>query len=215
KLCLPRNASDERKAILRAYGAELVLTDPLNGTEGAILEARRLVAANPGIYFYADQYNNDANWRAHYETTAVELFTQTQGRITHFVAGLGTSGTFVGVSRRFRELNPDIQLYSVEPDSPMHGLEGMKHMATAIVPGIYDPTLADEKLEVSTESAYAMARLLARREGWFVGVSSAANMVASLEVANRIDEGVIVTVLCDGGGRYLSERFWNNDDSET
>lgn len=208
KLCLPRNASEERKAILRAYGAELVLTNPLNGTDGAIIEARRLVSESPDRYFYPDQYNNPANWRAHYETTAIEIWEQTGGQITHFVAGLGTSGTFVGVARRLAELNPDVQLYSVEPDSPLHGLEGMKHMATALVPGIYDPTLADEKLEVSTEEAYEMARLLARREGWFVGISSAANVVAALRVARTIEEGVVVTVLCDGGGRYLSERFW-------
>ena len=211
QLCLPRNASDERQSILRAFGADLILTDPLAGTDGAIIEVRRLVQAEPDAYFYPDQYNNPANWRAHYETTGVEIFEQTGGRITHFVAGLGTSGTFVGVSRRLRENSPGIRLISVEPDSPFHGLEGMKHMATAIVPGIYDPTLADEKLEVETEEAYAMTRLLARREGWFVGVSSGANVVAALRVAESIDEGVIVTILCDGGSRYPSERFWTAD----
>ena len=211
RLCLPRNASEERKAILRAYGAELVLTNPLNGTDGAILEVRRLVAENPEEYFYPDQYNNPANWRAHYETTAPEIVEQCSERLTHFVAGVGTSGTFVGVARRLRELKPSVRLISVEPDSPLHGLEGMKHMATAIVPGIWDPTLADAKLEVSTEDAYDMARQLARREGWFVGVSAAAHIVASLKVAETLSEGVIVTILCDGGGRYLSEPFWTND----
>ncbi len=213
KLCLPRNASEERKAILRAYGAEIVLTNPLNGTDGAIIEARRLVEEQPEKYFYPDQYNNPANWRAHYETTGVEILAQTEERVTHFVAGLGTSGTFVGVARRLREWRPNVELISVEPDSPLHGLEGMKHMATALVPGIYDPTLADERIEVSTESAYEMARLLARREGWFVGVSSAANVLAALQVARRIEEGVVVTILCDGGGKYLSERFWAHDGS--
>ena len=209
KLCLPKNASAERKRILRAYGAELVLTDPLSGTDGAIIEVRRLVAENPEAYFYPDQYNNPANWRAHYETTGPEIFRQTAGRVTHFVAGLGTSGTFVGAGRCLRELKPEIQLISMQPDSPYHGLEGMKHMSTAIVPGIYDTSLADEELEVATEEAYEMVRLLARSEGWFVGVSAAANIVASLRVAERIKEGLIVTILCDGGSRYLSEKFWD------
>jgi cysteine synthase B len=211
KLCLPRNASEERKTILRAYGAELVLTDPLNGTDGAIIEVRRIVDEDPDDYFYPDQYNNPANWQAHYQTTAVEILEQSDGRLTHFVAGLGTSGTFVGVARRLREEKPSVRLLSVEPDSPLHGLEGMKHMASAIVPGIYDPTLADARLEVSTEAAHDMARLLARREGWFTGISSAANIVAALEIAERLDEGVIVTILCDGGGRYLGEHFWSSD----
>ncbi len=212
KLCLPKNASEERKRILRAYGAELVLTDPLAGSDGAILEVRRIVAEDPDKYFYPDQYNNPANWQAHYETTGVEIFRQTNGRITHFVAGLGTSGTFIGVGRRLRELKPDVRLISMQPDSPYHGLEGMKHMESAIVPGIYDSSLADEEIEVATEDAHAMARRLAREQGWFVGVSAAANVVAALDVARRIGEiesGVIVTILCDGGSRYLSDKFWD------
>ena len=209
KLCLPKNASEERKRILEAYGAELVLTDPLAGSDGAILAVREIVAADPDKYFYPDQYNNPANWRAHYETTGVEIFEQTAGRVTHFVAGLGTSGTFIGTGRRLRELKPGVKLISMQPDSPFHGLEGMKHMETAIVPGIYDPTIADEQLEVSTEDAHDMVKRLARREGWFVGISSGANLVAAMTVAERIDEGVIVTILCDDASRYLSEKFWN------
>jgi S-sulfo-L-cysteine synthase (O-acetyl-L-serine-dependent) len=208
KLCLPKNASEERKRILEAYGVELVLTDPLAGSDGAILVVREIVAADPDKYFYPDQYNNPANWRAHYETTGVEIFEQTGGRVTHFVAGLGTSGTFVGTGRRLRELKPEVKLVSMQPDSPFHGLEGLKHMETAIVPGIYDPTLADEGVEVDTEEAHAMVKRLARREGWFVGISSAANIVATLRVAERIDEGVIVTILSDDASKYLSEKFW-------
>ncbi len=208
KLCLPSNASQERKQILKAYGVDLVLTDPLQGSDGAIREVRRIVAEDPERYFYPDQYNNPANWQAHYKTTGVEIFEQTSGRITHFVAGLGTSGTFIGVGRRLRELKPEVRLISVEPDSPFHGLEGLKHMATAIVPGIYDPSLADERLEISTEEAYDMVKQLARREGWFVGISSGANVAAALKVAGQIDEGVIVTILCDDASKYLSEKFW-------
>jgi cysteine synthase B len=208
KLCLPKNASEERKRILEAYGVELVMTDPLAGSDGAILAVREIVAADPDKYFYPDQYNNPANWRAHYETTGVEIFEQTGGRVTHFVAGLGTSGTFVGTGRRLRELKPEVKLVSMQPDSPFHGLEGLKHMETAIVPGIYDPTLADEEVEVDTEEAHAMVKRLARREGWFVGVSSAANVVAAMRVAERIDEGVIVTILSDDASKYLSEKFW-------
>ncbi len=211
KLCLPKNASEERKRILRAHGAELVLTDPLQGSDGAILAVREIVASEPDKYFYPDQYNNPANWRAHYETTGVEIFEQTQGRITHFVAGLGTSGTFIGVGRRLRELKPGVKLISMQPDSPFHGLEGLKHMETAIVPGIYDQALADEQIEVSTEEAHAMVKRLARREGWFVGVSSGANVVAAMRVAEEIDEGVIVTVLCDDASKYLSEKFWDEE----
>lgn len=208
KLCLPKNASAERKRILQAYGAELVLTDPMAGTDGAIIEVRRLVAENPDAYFYPDQYNNPANWRAHYDTTGVEIYEQTRGRVTHFVAGLGTSGTFIGVGRRLRELQPSVRLISMQPDSPYHGLEGMKHMETAIVPGIYDAALADAQMEIATEDAFALVKELARREGWFVGISAAANVVAALRVAQTLEAGVIVTILCDGASRYLSEKFW-------
>jgi cysteine synthase B len=211
KLCLPKNASEERKRILEAYGVELVLTDPLAGSDGAILAVREIVAADPDKYFYPDQYNNPANWRAHYETTGVEIFEQTGGRITHFVAGLGTSGTFVGAGHRLRELKPEVKLISMQPDSPFHGLEGLKHMETAIVPGIYEPSLADEEVEVGTEEAHAMVKRLARREGWFVGISSAANVVAAMRVAEGIDEGVIVTILADDASKYLSEKFWDEE----
>lgn len=212
KLCLPKNASPERKAMLRAYGAELVLTDPLAGSDGAIREVRRIVAEDPEQYFYPDQYNNPANWQAHYETTGVEIYEQTRGRVTHFVAGLGTSGTFIGAGRRLKELKPDVQLISMEPDSPFHGLEGLKHMETAIVPGIYDPSLADDKIEISTEDAYQTARSLAREEGWLVGISAAANVLAALTLARRLERGVIATVLCDGGVKYLSDPFWSEDE---
>lgn len=211
KLCLPKNASEERKRILEVYGVELVLTDPLAGSDGAILAVREIVAADPDKYFYPDQYNNPANWRAHYDTTGVEIFEQTGGRITHFVAGLGTSGTFVGAGRRLRELKPEVKLISMQPDSPFHGLEGLKHMETAIVPGIYDPSLADEQIEVSTEEAHAMIKRLARGAGWFVGISSAANVVAAMKIAARIGEGLIVTILADDASKYLSEKFWNEE----
>ena len=211
KLCVPENVTTERKRTLRAFGVDLVLTNPLEGSDGAIREARRLYAENPGRYFYADQYNNDANWRAHYETTAVEILEQTEGRITHFVAGLGTSGTFMGVARRVREHRRGIQAISVQPDSALHGIEGLKHMDTAIRPGIYDPDLADENLVVPTERAYELTRRLAAEEGLLVGVSSGAALAASLDVAARIGEGVIVTIFPDGGSRYLSERFWDTE----
>jgi S-sulfo-L-cysteine synthase (O-acetyl-L-serine-dependent) len=207
-LCVPANASEERKRILRAYGAEVVATDPAEGTDGAIRRARELYAASPDRYFYPDQYNNPANWLAHYHTTGPEIWAQTQGRVTHFVAALGTTGTFVGVGRRLRELNPAIRLVSVEPDGPFHGLEGMKHLETAIVPGIYDASLADERIGASTEAAYAMARRLAREEGIFVGISAAAAVSASLAVALQAPGAVVVTILCDGGTRYLGDRFW-------
>jgi cysteine synthase B len=212
KLCLPDNASRERKLILRAFGAELVLTDPLEGTDGAIREVRRLVAENPDRYFYPDQYSNDSNWRAHHDTTAPEIIEQTGGRLTHFVAGLGTSGTFVGTSRALRRFNPAVKLISFQPDAAFHGLEGLKHMASAIVPAIYDATLADEDLRVTTESAHANVRRLAREEGLLVGISSGAALAASLQVARRLREGVVVTVFPDGAEKYLSESFWTGDD---
>jgi cysteine synthase B len=211
-ICLPANASPERQRLLRAYGAELELTDPLAGTDGAILRARELFAAEPGRFFYPDQYANDANWRAHLTTTGPEIWTQTGGRVTHFVAGLGTSGTFVGTTRYLRARRPSIVAVSVEPDGPLHGLEGLKHMESALVPRIYDPTLADRRLEQPTEEAYAMTRRLAREEGLCVGPSSGANVAAALRVAAELPadrRAVVVTMLPDGGGRYLSDRFWD------
>jgi cysteine synthase B len=207
-LAVPENVSPERLAILRIYGAELILTDPLEGSDGAILEARRIAAADPTV-FYADQYNNPANWQAHYLTTADEIWQQTDGTVTHFVAGLGTGGTFTGTTRRLRELDPGILCYSAQPDGPFNGLEGWKHMATAIKPGIYDEYLADGDLRVGTEEGYTMARALARNEGLLVGISSAAAVAAALQVATTLDEGVIVTILPDNGYKYLSERFWH------
>ncbi|HEV2708160.1 MAG TPA: cysteine synthase family protein [Pyrinomonadaceae bacterium] len=208
-LCLPKNASVERKRILRIYGAEIVETDPMQGTDGAQLVARRMAAEAPDKYFYPDQYNNDANWRAHYAGTGNEIWEQTEGRITHFVAGLGTTGTFVGCVRRLKELQPTLRAVMMQPDSPLHGLEGMKHMETAIVPGIFDASLADESVEVSTEDAQEMTRRLAREEGVFVGVSSGANVFAALRCARQLARGaVVVTILCDGGARYLSDGFW-------
>jgi cysteine synthase B len=212
RLCLPENASPERKLILRAFGAELVLTNPLEGTDGAIREVRRMVAEHPDQYFYPDQYSNDSNWRAHFDTTAPEIFEQTSGRITHFVAGLGTSGTFVGASRRLRQFNPAIKMISFQPDSPFHGLEGLKHMASAMVPKIYDPSIADEDLAVSTEDAHRLVRRLAREEGLMVGISSGAALAAALTVARRLDRGVVVTVFPDGAEKYLSESFWTIDE---
>ena len=218
KLALPRNASSERKQNLQAYGAELVLTDPTEGTDGAQRYVKRLVAADPEKYFYPDQYNNDANWRAHYETTAMEIWRQTDGRITHFVTGVGTSGTFMGVTRRLKELNPAIQCVSMQPDGPLHGLEGLKHMPTALVPGIYDGDIADRQVEVATEDAQHMALRLAREEGVLVGVSSGANMAAAMQVASELKEGVVVTMFCDSAAKYLSESFWResltNNDAE-
>jgi cysteine synthase B len=207
-LCVPENVTPERKRILRAYGAELMFTDPLEGSDGAIRAAQRLDAEHPGKYFYADQYNNPFNTRSHYDTTGPELIQQTNGRLTHFVAGLGTSGTFIGVGRRLREYNRNIVLASVQPDSPLHGLEGLKHMESAIVPGIYDSALADEDVRVGTEEAYEMTRRLAQEEGLLVGISSGANLAGALKVARK--GAVMVVVLCDGGERYLSERFWEH-----
>jgi cysteine synthase B len=210
-LCVPANVSPERKRILAAYGATIVWTDPADGSDGAIRKARELAAAEPDRYYYANQYGNNANWEAHYHTTANEIWEQTEGALTHFVAGLGTSGTFVGATRRFRELNPRIKCISMQPDSTFHGLEGLKHMKTAIVPAIYDPSLADQNVEMSTETAYAMAKRLAREEGLLVGVSAAAAVAASLRIAEETSvkkEMIIVTILPDAADKYLSERFW-------
>jgi len=206
KVCLPKNASPARKRILRSFGVEIVETDPLLSTDGAQLIARELFAENPEKYFYPDQYNNDANWLAHYETTGNEIWEQTEGRVTHFVTGLGTSGTFVGVSRRLHELNPGVKTIAVQPESPLHGLEGLKHMATAITPGIFDESLVAETLEVATEDALLMTSKLAREEGLLVGPSSGANVFAAWHVAASLGEpAVVVTVLCDSGERYLSD----------
>jgi cysteine synthase B len=208
-LCLPKNAGFERKRTLRLYGARLVETDPAEATDGAQRRARAMADAEPEKYFYPDQYNNDANWRAHYDGTAPEIWEQTGGRLTHFLAGLGTCGTFVGTARRLKEFDPRVRAVSMQPDSPFHGLEGMKHLATALVPGIYDPSLADENVEVMTEDAQEMTRRLAREEGLLVGVSSGANVFAALRLARTLAPGaVVVTILCDGGGKYLSENFW-------
>jgi S-sulfo-L-cysteine synthase (O-acetyl-L-serine-dependent) len=212
KLCLPQNASPERKLILKAFGAELVLTSPLEGTDGAIREVRRMVAEHPDQYFYPDQYSNDSNWKAHFDTTGPEILEQTDGRITHFVAGLGTSGTFVGTSRALKKANPAITVISFQPDSPFHGLEGMKHMATAMVPKIYDPTLADEDLAIATDDAHHYVRELARQEGLLVGISAGAALAAMLKIARRLDKGVVVTVFPDGAEKYLSEKFWTEDE---
>jgi cysteine synthase B len=207
-LCVPENVTPERKRILRAYGAELIFTNPLEGSDGAIRTAQKLNGEAPSKYFYADQYNNEFNWRAHYDTTAPEIIRQTGSRLTHFVAGLGTSGTFVGTGRRLREYDRQIVLASVQPDSPLHGLEGLKHMESAIVPGIYDSALADEDVRVGTEEAYEMTRRLAQEEGLLVGISSGANLAGALKIARK--GAVMVVVFCDGGERYLSERFWEN-----
>jgi len=216
-LCVPENVSPERKRILQAYGANIIYTDPAEGSDGALKIARQYAERDPDLYFYADQYSNDANWRAHYDTTANEIWQQTQGRITHFVAMLGTTGTFVGTTRRLKELNPRIRCISLQPDSAFHGIEGAKHMPSAIVPRIYDASLADQNLEIVTEDAHAMARKLAREQGLLVGVSSAAAVVGSLQVIDslrieslRIDQrATVVTVLCDSGEKYLSEKFWH------
>jgi cysteine synthase B len=210
-LCLPRNASDERKRILRIYGAQLIETDPLGGTDGAQAVARAMAERDADKYFYPDQYNNAGNWRAHYDGTGREILEQTGGRITHFVSGLGTCGTFVGVARRLKEFDYNVRAISMEPDSPIHGLEGLKHLPSSKMPGIFDPTLADEKVEVQTEAAQAMTVRLAREEGLFVGVSSGANVLAARTLAQTLPpNSVVVTVLCDGGERYLSERFWKD-----
>lgn len=208
KLTLPANASEERKKILNAYGTEIILTDPLEGTDGAQRVAGEIYQSNREKYFYPDQYNNPANWLAHYKTTANEIWDQTEGNITHFICGLGTTGTFTGTSRRLKELNTKIKCIELQPDSPLHGLEGLKHLPSANIPGIYDESLRDESLKISTEESYKMVRLLAREEGLFVGISSGAAMAASLKAAKELESGVIVTIFADGGIKYISENIW-------
>ena len=210
KLCMPENVTPERKRILRAYGAELVLTDPMEGSDGAIREVRRIYELDRERYYYPDQYSNPVNWQAHYNTTGPELLAQTDGAITHFVAGLGTSGTFMGTGRFLREHKPTVTLVSVQPETALHGLEGMKHMESAIVPAIYDATLADIDLRVGTEDSYILTRRLATEEGLLVGISSGAVLSASLKVASTIEDGLIVMIFSDGGEKYLSERFWED-----
>jgi cysteine synthase B len=212
-LCMPSNVSVERKQIVSAYGANIIYTDPGEGSDGAIRKARELAANNPDLYFYADQYSNDANWRAHYYGTANEIWQQTEGRVTHFVSMLGTSGSFVGATRRLKELNPAIRCISLQPDSAFHGIEGAKHMPSAIVPKIYDAALADENIEISTEDAHVMARRVARECGLLLGISAAAAIKGSLQIAERLtlhrdQQAVIATILADSGDKYLSERFW-------
>ena len=214
KLCLPSNASMERKRILQAYGAEIVYTDPAQSSDGAIRKVREIVGADPEPYFYPDQYNNPANWQAHFETTGPEILEQTTGRLTHFIAALGTSGTFMGVTRRLRQSAPTVQCLSAQPASGFHGLEGLKHMPTSIVPGIYDAALASENVWLETEDAYRMTKRLAREEGVLVGISAGANVSAAVRVAQRLHQqgkpGVIVTILCDSADKYLSEKFWDD-----
>jgi cysteine synthase B len=210
-LALPENASEERKTTLRSYGAELLLTDPMEGTDGAQRRVKAIVEAEPDRYFYPDQYNNDANWQAHYDGTGAEVLEQTDGQVTHFVTGLGTSGTFMGVSRRLKAHDDSIQCVAMQPRAAMHGMEGLKHMETALVPGIYDATAADAHRTCSTEAAYAMTRRLAREEGLLVGPSAGANVATAVDVARSLDAGVVVTILCDTGTRYLSDDFWNDE----
>jgi cysteine synthase B len=209
EICLPATAGAERKRLLMLYGASVIETSPLLGTDGAIVEARRRYAENPGRYFYADQYNNPANLQAHFHGTGPEIWRQTAGRVTHFVAVVGTTGTFTGTARRLKQYNSSIEVVEVQPDSAFHGLEGMKHMPTAIVPGIYESDLADRSITISTEEAQAVTRLLARHEGLLAGPSGGAAVLASLRVAQTLAEGVVVTVLPDGGSRYLGESFWD------
>jgi len=215
-LCMPSNVSVERKRILHAYGAEIIYTEASEGSDGAFRRARSMTAAEPDKYFYADQYCNPANWQAHYQTTANEIWRQTGGRVTHFIAMMGTSGTFGGTSRRLKELNPKIRCISLQPDSAFHGIEGAKHMATAIIPGIYDPKLADEERTVSTEAAYTMVKRLAREEGLLAGISAGGAVAGCLDIARDLagqrQRAVIVTIFPDSGDKYLSERFWDEGD---
>lgn len=211
-LTLPKNANFERKKILKAYGATIIETDPLLSSDGSLLEAKKIAKENPDKYFYTNQYDNDENWKAHYNTTALEIWDQTKGKITHFIAGMGTSGTFVGTSRRLKELNPEIKTVAMQPNSPFHGLEGMKHMATTINPGIYDSSLIDETILVDTDDARQMTLRLAKEEGLFVGISSGGNVFASLELAKTLPKGsVVITVLCDSGFKYLSDSLWEEE----
>jgi cysteine synthase B len=216
RLCLPQNASIERKRILKAYGAEIIFTDPGEGSDGAIRKCKATYAENPDLYFYPDQYGNPANWQAHYKTTAVEIMEQTHNQITHFVACLGTSGTCMGVTKRFRHDMPHVKCYSAQPSSGFHGLEGLKHMPTAIVPAIYDDTLTDGNLWLETEDAHRMVRRIAREEGILIGVSAGANLYAAHKIGEDLvakgEPGVIVTILCDGADKYLSEHFWDDQD---
>jgi cysteine synthase B len=207
-ICIPKNASPERLKLLKAYGAELVLTDPLEGIDEAILTARKMKADDPDLFYYPDQYSNDGNWKAHYYTTGKEIWNQTRGQVTHFVAGLGTSGTFTGVTRFLKSMNPTVHTVALQPDSPFHGLEGLKHMETSLVPKIYDPELADEMLFISTEESHKLTQELARKEGILVGLSSGAALVGALELSERIEEGIIVAVFPDRGERYLSDNVW-------
>ena len=209
-LALPKNANEERKRILRAYGVKLVYTDPLEGSDGAIRKARELYSENPDEYFYADQYSNEASWRGHYETTGIEIWEQTHGAVTHLVAGVGTGGTIMGTGRRLKELNPQIKIIAVQPDSPFHGLEGLKHLETSMKPKIYDPSFPDQTVKVATDRAQQIVRKLAR-EGVLIGPSSGAALAAAETIANEADAGTIVAVLPDGGERYLTERFWEEE----
>ena len=208
ELAMPASASEERKRILRSYGARLTLTDPELGSDGAQYYVREKMSAHPEGYFYADQYNNDANWQAHYDGTGAEIIEQTEGLVSHFVAGIGTTGTFVGATRRLKTHDPTIQCFPVQPDQAKHGMKGLRFLETAIVPGIYDPTIANGDLRCSSEEAYAMTRRLAREEGLLVGISSGANVAAALRIAEHLEEGTVVTILCDSGNRYLSQPIW-------
>lgn len=211
-LTLPKNANFERKKILKAYGATIIETDPLLSSDGSLLEAKKIAKENPDKYFYTNQYDNDENWKAHYNTTALEIWDQSKGKVTHFLAGMGTSGTFVGTSRRLKELNPEIKTVAMQPNSPFHGLEGMKHMATTINPGIYDSSLIDKTILVDTDDARQMTLRLAKEEGLFVGISSGGNVFASLELAKTLPKGsVVITVLCDSGFKYLSDSLWEEE----
>jgi len=210
ELVLPANASEERKRIIAAYGARIILSDPLEGSDGAILLAREVLARAPERYFKPDQYNNPSNWLAHYDTTGPEILEQTGRRVTHFVAGLGTTGTLVGAGRRLHEAGLGVQVVAVEPDAPLHGLEGLKHIATSIVPGIYDPSVHDRKISVSTDEGYTMARRLGREEGLFVGESAGAAVAAALTAARDLREGIVVVIAPDGGDRYLSTPLWRD-----